>query len=217
MTRLVPPPSRHTVAPRPTALLVWGRAFVLALVALVCGSVSHAAAGGRLPSPAVLLGLLVWGTALAGPLTLRRLPRAAVVALVVSGQAVCHLALSALAGHRGEPPPGTGTGLVAHLWEHLTEQGPLMLLGHLLAAAAVGLWLSQGEYAAWALVSLAATRPVVAAAWRAVVLALRAVLPGLAEAARRVGRPGLIPVLAAHPAPVLRPLVRRGPPVLLAS
>lgn len=203
--------------PRPTAVLVWGRAFALATVGLLTGAVSHVSAGGLVPHPAVLSALLLWGTALCGPLCLRRLPTPAVVALVVAGQALCHTALSVLAGHEGSGPSALDGGLLRHEWEHLTVQSPGMVLGHVLAAATVGLWLARGEHAVWQLLALASARTCVAAAWDRAVSGLRTALRGLAEAARRAASALPPPARPTGPPPLLRPLQRRGPPTLLAS
>lgn len=77
------------------------RALVLTAVVVGFGAGTHAAAGGLLPAPTVLLALvavlaLLHAAALAGPASTRRL-----VLLVAGGQAAVHLVLTALAGHRG--------------------------------------------------------------------------------------------------------------------
>lgn len=92
------------------------RALVLTAVVAGFGAGTHAAAGGLLPGPAVVLPLLAGLTllhaaALAGPASTRRL-----VVLVAGGQAAVHLVLTALAGHRGAPVPApvaTGAGEAA--------------------------------------------------------------------------------------------------------
>lgn len=43
------------------------------------------------------------------------------------------------------PSTGSGEGLIAHQVAHLTEQGPLMVLTHLLGAVVLGLVLARGE------------------------------------------------------------------------
>ena len=87
---------------RPTPLLLWGRAAVLALVVVVAGAVSHVSAGGLLPHPAMLGLVLVAVTVLGARFLLRPAALGRVVALVVVGQGLVHVLLSGLAGHRGD-------------------------------------------------------------------------------------------------------------------
>ncbi len=47
---------------------------------------------------------------------------------------------------------------IPHQVDHLTAQGPFMLLAHVGAAAAIGLFLAVGEDALWRLLALAAVR-----------------------------------------------------------
>lgn len=65
--------------------------------------------------------------------------------------------------------PSLGSATVGHLVEHVADTGPLMLVGHLAAAVAVGLWLAVGESALWTVLALTSTsvRTLVASARRA--------------------------------------------------
>ncbi len=82
--------------------LLWTRAVVLAVVALGAGVVSHVAADGALPHPVALAALLGLTSAVAVPFLHHRASTARLVALVVGGQALTHVALSVLAGHAGD-------------------------------------------------------------------------------------------------------------------
>ncbi|MDP2773990.1 MAG: hypothetical protein Q8O61_10580 [Nocardioides sp.] len=53
--------------------------------------------------------------------------------------------------------PSLGSAAVGHLVEHTLEAGPLMLVAHLAAAVAVGLWLAVGESALWTVLALTST------------------------------------------------------------
>ncbi|MEZ5098074.1 MAG: hypothetical protein R2731_19535 [Nocardioides sp.] len=85
------------------AALLAVRAALLGAVVLAIGVVSHTSADGLLPGPPALLGVLAATTALAA--TVVRAPSSTprIVTLVVGGQALVHVALTALAGHRGDP------------------------------------------------------------------------------------------------------------------
>jgi hypothetical protein len=90
---------------RPTGpQLRWARAGLLAAVAMASGTLAHASAGGLMPSRTamvVLFGICVVGAAslLGRPASTLR-----VVVLVMAGQTFIHGALTALAGHKGDPP-----------------------------------------------------------------------------------------------------------------
>lgn len=98
---------------RPTPLLLWGRASVLALVVVATGAVSHVSAGGLLPHPVVLALVLAAVIALGARFLLRPAALGTVVALVVVGQGAIHVLLSALAGHRGDHPAAGHAGAAA--------------------------------------------------------------------------------------------------------
>lgn len=85
-------------------LLRWCRAVVLAAVAMVAGVTGHLSADGLMPGASALgliFGLCVLG---AGMFLGRPASRLRVVVLLVGGQTFIHGALTALAGHRGDPP-----------------------------------------------------------------------------------------------------------------
>lgn len=116
-------------------------------------------------------------------------------------------------GSRGVEPV---LGWLAHQVEHITEQSPLMVLGHLAAVVVLGVWLAVGERALWTFLCLA-TSTVVDAVVRAVAN-VRAVL--LERVPPQVGRPAPHGTRRnAVPRPwLLRHVVaHRGPPALLAA
>lgn len=104
----------HGVVPEPevSPALRWLRASVVAGVAATLGAGAHLMAGGLLPSAPVLtivsVALLVISAAALGrPASYRVL-----AGLVVGGQAMVHLVLTAAAGHQGPhaaSPPSTTT------------------------------------------------------------------------------------------------------------
>lgn len=75
---------------------------MLGLAMLGVGTVSHVAADGLLPSWPALVGLLVVCTAISAPLVRGPVGPLRVVTMLVGGQALTHLVLSASAGHTGE-------------------------------------------------------------------------------------------------------------------
>ncbi len=138
--------------------LVWARAAMLAAVSLLTGTLAHVSAHGLLPGPVTMAALLLVGTTAAAPFLRTQASTARVVVLLALGQTVVHGALTALAGHRGEPAEHGAhslLGAVHHLTEDLTGPHAAMALAHALAAATVGAWLASGEHALWALVGWA--------------------------------------------------------------
>lgn len=111
------------------------RGALLAGVVLAFGAIAHVTSGGRLPAPVwfVILGVLLnWCGAhfLAHPAG-----RGRMLALVVGGQAFVHIALTALAGHRGDgvtgplvravgPPPAPVT-IPDDVWTRTDRVGSL--------------------------------------------------------------------------------------------
>jgi hypothetical protein len=83
--------------------LRWTRAAFLAAVALCLGVLAHLSARGILPSPRALAVLLVLTTVAAAWLLARPASTRRVVLMLVVGQTCIHGALTALAGHRGDP------------------------------------------------------------------------------------------------------------------
>lgn len=143
---------------RPGSVLLWLRAWLLSSAFVLSGTVAHASAEGLLPSWRWLLLLSLGGTTAAAALLRRPASGVRLVALLLAGQTVVHLALTVLAGHRAAhhemaPEPSTSTSpwltFVHHEFEHLAEQRPSMVLAHLLGAVALALWLAVGERALW--------------------------------------------------------------------
>ncbi|QMU66939.1 hypothetical protein [Streptacidiphilus sp. P02-A3a] len=142
-------------------------------------------------------------------------------------------------------PPGTTAGQIVsragldpHLvlttlppisfWTHPAFLGltPLMLLGHLAAAAVAGWWLRHGEAAGWRLarvtVQLAETLARThSAPLRTLLTLVRALLRGLLGAARglppRTAAGGAAPRRLPRTALLRHQVVRRGPPALLPA
>lgn len=135
------------------------RATVVAGVAVVLGAGAHQLGSGLLPGARVLGGLALALVAV-GVVALRT--QASLVRLgllVVGGQGLVHLVLSATAGHAeplavaetGTPAPGRLDATLLHLVAHLAEVPPAMALAHVGAAAVVAGWLWHGERALWTL------------------------------------------------------------------
>lgn len=182
--------------------MLWGRALLLAGVALLAGTLAHVGAHGVVPGPAVMAALLLVGSALCAPLLRVEASRTRVVLLVVLGQAGVHVVLTALGGHHGEEPStGHGPEWLEHLTSDLSGPHALMAMAHAVAAGVVGLWLAAGERALWSLARHAGR-----------VLRLRP--PALPVVACR---PRVVPVGRAGSVPRRPSLVfdqpRRGPPV----
>lgn len=166
----------------------WTRACLLATVTLAAATLAHAAAGGELPSTWILPALLaVMVPALAAVLR-RPLSRVRAAVLVGGGQLVLHgLLTAATAGSAGHPvtttttqahhahhglghmavPPGpveTDPGLLETGLSHLAGTSAAsmwMFAAHVVAAAAVGVWIASGEQALWWFLALMASSPAV--------------------------------------------------------
>lgn len=91
-----------TSTPLASGPLLWVRAVVLSLLALTAGAFAHVQAAGLLPGPGVLVVLAGVGTLAAAPFLRRQGSTPRLVLLLVGGQSLVHVALSATAGHRGE-------------------------------------------------------------------------------------------------------------------
>ena len=87
---------------RVDAAVLWVRAGLLGFVAFFLGVVGHVTADGLLPGPAMLAVLLALSVVLSAPVLNRRASPWRLVALLVSGQTLIHLALTVTAGHRGD-------------------------------------------------------------------------------------------------------------------
>lgn len=98
--------------PAVTGPLLWGRAVVLSVVALVTGSFAHVQADGLLPGVGILLVLLGCGTLAVAPFLRRPGSTPRIVSLLVVGQTVVHTALAVTAGHRGDPVSQAVSGAV---------------------------------------------------------------------------------------------------------
>src|SRR4051794_10301356 len=84
--------------------LRWARALLLAVVAMGSGVTAHLTADGRLPGPAMLGLLFLLCVAGAAALLGRPASTLRVVVMTVVGQTFVHGCLTALSGHRGDPP-----------------------------------------------------------------------------------------------------------------
>jgi hypothetical protein len=84
--------------------LRWTRALLLAAVAMGSGVVAHLSAAGRLPGPAMLVLLFLLCASVAAAFLGRPASTLRVVVLTVGGQTFVHGFLTALSGHRGDPP-----------------------------------------------------------------------------------------------------------------
>ena len=85
-------------------VLRWTRALFLAGVAMVSGTVAHVSAGGYLPGRAAMVWLFVAWMVAAASMLGRPASRLRIMLLVMAGQTFFHAALTALAGHAGDPP-----------------------------------------------------------------------------------------------------------------
>lgn len=190
----------NALPPAPGLLLA--RALVLAGVITGTGTVAHTSAGGLLPGPGWLAYLFLTTLAVSALALREEAPTWRLVSLLVIGQSLVHLFLSATAGHRHIAGQPDEHGLGAFLADQLAH-GPMML-AHLAAAAVVGLWLAAGERAVWDLLTLA--------------LATILRLPGPPLPPRvRPGVPALAHARRPLPTPLLPSAPRRGPPVLLSA
>ncbi len=145
---------------RATGPLLWVRALLLGSIALLTGIASHAAAAGLLPSVGSLVALWGGATLTAAWFLRRQLGARRMMLLAVAGQTAAHLALSSLAGHRGDPaavPGGSHAAGTPHVLDHLTEAGPLMVLSHMAGAVVLGAWLAIGEAMLWSLLAVLST------------------------------------------------------------
>lgn len=157
------------------------RVLTLPLVLFASGLAGHAAAGGVTPAPSLLVPLFVLTVFVAAPFAGAPISPAWSIALLAGGQGVLHAALQLLSGAAATATttmPGVGTGVPApspsssHLMTHHSDAAVshgsgmslmggghlVMVLAHLAAAVAVGLWLAAGERALWILLALTARR-----------------------------------------------------------
>jgi hypothetical protein len=181
------------------AVLRGVRVLTLPSVLFTSGLAGHVAGDGATPAVWALVALFALTVVAVAPLAGAAMSPARVVTLLVGGQGVLHTALQL---HGGTDVPatttmcGASTGVLAfsptdsHLVMHpdaatlhgsvmsLMSGGHLvMLLAHLAAAVAVGVWLAAGERALWMLLALTA-RPLVDA-WETVTAVARGRVGGV--------------------------------------
>jgi hypothetical protein len=158
------------------AVLRGVRVLTLPSVLFASGLAGHVAGDGAVPAVGVLVALFVLTVVGVAPYAGTAMSPARVVALLVGGQGVLHTALQLLGGTGLPASSPTGSQVMptgSHLMTHtdaatshgsvmsLMSRGHLvMLLAHLAAAVAVGVWLVAGERALWMLLALT-VRPLV--------------------------------------------------------
>ena len=192
--------TRRASTSRIVALLAGGQVVIHGVLTLVSG---HRDPGGH---------------AAAAPLTARETP--VFDRGVRSGSFFDQMDAAAPVGHEAGQDLAVGavpTAGLGHLVEHLAAQSPWMLLAHLAAVVALGLWLAVGEHALWTVLALSTARLA-----GHVVHGLRVLLGGCAglhlERVRRT--PSLASTgRCAVPLPHLlhHVVAHRGPPALLAA
>lgn len=194
--------------------LRWLRALVVGTLVSVLTLAAHAA-GGATPADWRTGGLLLPVSVLGSAVFLgRERGRAAVLTLVVGGQAVLHCALAAAPEVLGTARTGPAQGLrhvVDHLGELGTARGLAMAGAHLVVSLVVGLWLARGERALWAVLALGAR----VASFIAVVLRLAG--EPIAGPARCPDDRGVGGTVSRIELVVVGRHVRRGPPPVLAA
>jgi hypothetical protein len=84
--------------------LRWSRAAALAAVAFLAGVLAHASAGGLMPGRVALVLLFAVCLLTAATLLGRPASTLRIVVLLIAGQTFIHGALTAMAGHKGDPP-----------------------------------------------------------------------------------------------------------------
>lgn len=162
---------------RAGAQLRWARAGALGTAVVIVSTLAHTSAGGTMPPWWGMLLLTSVTTAALAGLLARPAGRARVAVLLAGGQALQHLAMTAVTGHGATPSVAHGHGhpegaghhaevtaswvqtALAHLHEDLSGPNLAMAVAHLGAAAALGWWLASGERALWSLLHLLLTHP----------------------------------------------------------
>ena len=191
------------------------RGWAGAAVATAAAVVSHAVAGGPLPS----LLLVLLSLALSGPLCMalagRVLSRSSLLLGVLLSQSVLHALFAGSGGvstvahathhaaqHGAAGSPGAGPALVLEVQPHVEHGGTAMLVSHVLAALAAYVLMRHGEVAAVVLLEVLRLR---VRRWRQILAA--PVVVGRPRAVR-TGRPHVLTDQA-----LLRPVrSHRGPP-----
>lgn len=124
-----------------------------------------------------------------------------------------------LVGHQSRPVVDQGPTLdsmMSHVWEHLGEQDLRMVLAHLVATIALGLWLSVGERALFTVLALLAA-PIVDLGRRLALLRSAGLVGPLALPRVPFSRVDRHQVVAPDSVLVSHVVVRRGPPLSLAA
>lgn len=212
--------------------VLWARAILLASVTVFLGAAGHVTADGLLPGPValtVLYGVAVVAAAafLARPATAARL-----VVLLVGGQTLVHLVLSAAAGHVGDRAAATpvrtgglslptvdgrraGSLLDAYQSGSAHATTPALPVGHLVehltqhASMMVAHLVVAALVGLWLAVGERALFTLLALAVRIVVATPRP-LPVV----RRPAAPASTPAVPALSLVLARAVVRRGPPLV---
>ena len=131
---------------------------------LTLAAAAHAAGGGQLPAPGILLAVLALTVLACTAATRLRLSFPAMTLLLGAGQVVLHevFTVSSAAGPAGGAPvpdlhhvssassPIIGTA-AGHLHQPDSPAGTLMLLAHALATVTCAVLMAKGEAALWAL------------------------------------------------------------------
>jgi hypothetical protein len=129
---------------------------------VLLAAAAHTAAGGILPDPLILLGLLALALLPAVWLCGKRLTPSAILGLLGTGQLVLHWAFDVLSHPAATMPllsPAAGhvhvLGTLSHGGPtgHVNGYGPAMLATHILATLTVGLLIARGEATLWALLA----------------------------------------------------------------
>lgn len=213
--------------------VLWARAVLLASVTVFLGAAGHVTADGLLPGPAPMTMLYAVAVVAAAAFLARPATALRLVALLVGGQALVHVVLSATAGHTGDvarsaTPTHTGglalptvdgrrVGSLQDAWDagstHATAPG--LPLAHLVSDLTAHAPMMVAHLVVAALVGL----------WLAVgerslftllALAARVVVrrPRPLPAVRRLPVPARAPRLAAVSILLSCAAVRRGPPLV---
>lgn len=198
----VPFLARQASAVRVALLLVAGQTLVHGQLSLLAGHGGHGPGPGSDADPSV--------AAVPGPPT----PMPAADSRVGSFRELAHGTAEPAAA---VAPDAAVAAPLGHLLDHLAGQPPQMVLGHLAAAAAVGLWLAIGERALFVVLALLAAPVLRPGALGAAAAGLLAAVAGAAACLRaartlRGGSRTVVPLRHL----VTGAVARRGPPALLA-
>ncbi|MFF2344723.1 hypothetical protein [Pseudarthrobacter sp. NPDC058119] len=135
------------------------RAIAFTAAMLTLAAAAHVVAGGVLPQPAILAGIVALVLAPVTILSKTKINAPAMIGLLASSQLVLHWAFDALSAsapftpadgaHVHEAFPAAAAG--ALMPGHDAVPGALMLALHAVATVATALVLAKGEAAVWAL------------------------------------------------------------------